>query len=106
MIHYLWWIPSIMVLTCGWAWISKVINQNPKSWLFFLMFLPIPIWPFVAKISKNLLIDGLIYDFIVLLGYAGMFIYLGESKNFVLNQWIGLVLTLFGIVLMKVRFGG
>ena len=98
---YFIWIPSLIILTALWAWMAKQVNMHPNSLLFYMLFLSIPVWGFVARISKNLLIDGFIYDVIMTLAYAGTFIFMGAAQGFTISNWLGVILTMIGIVLMK-----
>lgn len=100
--YYLTWIPSLIILAVIWALISKHVNDNPSSWLGYVLFLSIPVWFFVAKYSKNLLFDGLLYDIILTLSYALTFIYLGYSSGFSLYNWMGLFLAFIAIFLLKI----
>lgn len=100
---YLIWISILIILTALWAYMARTVNLNPKSYLFYVLFLAIPVWPFVSKFSKNILFDGLLYDIIMTLTYAVVFIVMGTSNGFKLENWIGLFLTILGIILMKVN---
>jgi len=62
----------------------------------------IQIWPIISRYSKNLIFDGVLYDFVMMIGYLGALLYLSMAKNFHRGQWAGLVLVMIGLMLMKV----
>ena len=102
MIHYLWWIPAAIVLYLSLAWLSVKSQELGGIYFWALALMPVPLWAAVTRVSENLLIDGVIYDVILLLSFMGGFIMLGVSSGFTLHQYIGLVLAILGIILMKI----
>lgn len=101
--HYLWWAPLTFLVYGAYAWISKQSHELGGIYFWILIFIPIPIWAIVTRISSNLLIDGLIYDISMMLGFMAGLIVLGASSGFVLHQYIGLVLAVVGVILMKIQ---
>jgi len=104
MLQYLW-IPFAVVMYSAYAYLTKQNNLHQTPIWFWLMWAvgAIPLWNVVSLKSKNLLVDGFLYDLIIILAYVGTMIYLKEAKAFVLNQWIGLGLCILGIILMKLQ---
>lgn len=99
--HYFWWIPLLGCL-CAWnVWLSWQVNKNPNTWLFFLMWLPLNVWPFVSKISTDLLFDGLLYDILMCMFYAIGFIIVGMGKELNFVNYSGILLIFLGFILMK-----
>ena len=99
------WIPFAIVMYATYAWITKQNNlhQTPV-WFIWMWFVgAIPLWNIVSRSSTSLLVDGFLYDLIMLLAYVGTMIFLGEAKAFILNQWVGLGFCIIGFILMKVR---
>ena len=89
---------------CFHAFINKQNNDFGGKWFYFAWLISIlPVFPLVARYSKNILIDGMIFDVILFLSYVGTMLYLGAGEKFVLIQWIGLIITILGFILMKVR---
>lgn len=103
MIFYFIWIPALIVLTALWAWMARQVNLNPSSLYFYVIFLAIPVWPFIARLSKNLMFDGMMYDFIMTIAYTLTFVFMGTGQNFNFIQWVGVFLSLVGLILMKVQ---
>jgi hypothetical protein len=85
------------------AWVNKLNNDNPK-WFWAACVISIcPIFPIISRYTKNLLIDGIIYDVVIFLAYLIVLMMLGCGKSVTLIQWGGVALTLIGVVLMKVH---
>jgi len=59
------------------------------------------LWPIIAYFSKNVLRDGVLFDVMILLGFYSGMIYFKAAENFTPIQWIGLILSLIGIWMMK-----
>ena len=104
MIHYWWSIPATCLMYGLYGWLTKQNNTYATTMWFWLLTLcgAIPLWSFISRTSKNLLMDGFIYDLCMLSAYVGMLILLGEAKAFSLVQWSGLILCFTGILLMKI----
>lgn len=99
---YLWVL--IFCFYCFQAYISRLNNIFGGTWFWFAWLISvIPIWTLIARHSKSLLIDGIIYDILLFLSYVITLIFLGEGKVFNWLQWIGLGITIIGVFLMKVR---
>jgi hypothetical protein len=61
-------------------------------------------WPILARYSNNILLDGIIYDSVVLFMFYGVMIACGAGKDFTSWQWGGTAMVLVGTGLIK--FGG
>lgn len=101
---YAAWITSL-ILICGvTAWLSQLSNQNPSSWRCFLwLYLcnTVSVWPLVARYSKHLLFDALLYDVIMFFVYYGVLIGMGTNRTLTPLQWIAMSLVATGMLLMK-----
>jgi hypothetical protein len=62
------------------------------------------LWIIVAKSSRNLVADALIYDMLMMTGFFLGLFYLGDMKNFTSVQIAGFLMAISGIVLMKIGF--
>ena len=96
------WI-FVFVLNVFSAWTNQLNNVDKKWFWLACVFSVIPVFPIVSRYSKNLLIDGLIYDIVIFFAYLITLLMLGCGKNVTIIQWIGVVITLIGVVLMKVE---
>jgi len=101
MIHYLWWIPSVILMYMGFAWLSIKSQELGGIYFWILAFMPVPLWALVTRVSNNLLTDGLIYDIGMILGFTSGLIILGASSGFSVYQYMGLGVAISGIILMK-----
>ena len=100
---YLAWIPLLIVYYILYAYLSKRFNEG-FTWTTFLWFYALnllPIWVFVAKYSKNIIFDGLLYDVIMFVTFFGALTFLGSADKFSLSQWIGLIFVVIGFLFMK-----
>lgn len=102
MFHYLWWMPITALVAIVGAYSSIQVNKNPQSLWFWFMFLPITVWPFVSRISKNIVFDGILYDSLVAVAWLLGFILFGASKDFTWMNYLGLMLAVIGLTLIKV----
>jgi hypothetical protein len=101
MIHYFWWIPAAMIAYIAVAYISIKSQEIGGIW-FWLLWIPIPLWALVTKVSHSLLFDGILYDFFMTLGFAVGMIMFGAATGFTIIQYIGLGLAIIGLVLMRI----
>lgn len=86
------------------AYCSKQANNDSKLFFYLTWFIGfIPFWALVAKHSKNLIYDGMLYDFCILISYILTFILLGCGENFNKMNWIGLILIISGFALMRIK---
>jgi hypothetical protein len=60
------------------------------------------LWPWIARFSKNIVFDGLLYDLVIFFAFYLTVLYLGEAENFTRWQWIGCILVVIGFMTMKV----
>ena len=102
--NYLWVLPLIAVCCVG-AYVSKLSNDKvPYGALYVFLgsLLSALLWVWVSKVSKNLLIDGIIFDVVVVVVYAGAYVYLGFAAGFTWLNWAGLAAAVLGLAMMKI----
>lgn len=103
MMHYLWWIPTVLLVYALTA-ILSVKNQGSeglKIW-FWLLCVPIPFWAIVSKLSKRLVFDALLYDLCLLVGMYVTLYFVGAMDGFKPVQYIGVITALVGLFMMRV----
>lgn len=103
---YIIWIPIAVLYYALGAYLSRRANIEVGSNKFFIILFLwniLGVWPFIAKFSKNLLFDALLYDVVILLAYYSVLICLNPDKGFSMWQWIGLVFLLIGMTLFKIH---
>lgn len=103
---YFIWIPITILLYVSIGWLSVRVNvsDNPYWYIPFVIIQMFPFWVIVAKFSKNITVDSLIYDVIIFLVSAlSIGFFSGQIFSFSLFQIIGFVVVLIGFFLMQVR---
>lgn len=102
-ITYIIWIPIEIVFYCVIAYFSKKNNEIKKKRFLFIMIMlsMIPLWSFVAPDSKNLALDGLLYDSLMVITMTMTLAYLGSGSGFKRYNWLGIALVIVGFVIMN-----
>jgi len=104
--HYLWWFPVIITYYAIFSWMSKKSSDTQAtSWAWGLWIYGglCPWWVITARMSKNLLFDGMLYDNLMFLTYAVTLLALGAGSKFSIHQWVGLGLIVIGSVFMRIE---
>lgn len=100
MINY-WWIPCATIYYTLVAVLSVYAKESWK-WVIILQLMGlVSLWGIVARYSKNLVADGMIFDLLILSTFYGTMLVMGQSKGYTIPQWIGFGLCLVGILLIK-----
>ena len=105
--HHIWWIPLVIAYYVVYAWVSKHNSVDTTVWYASKWFWIIigmgvfPGWAIVSRVTTNLIFDGFLYDLLMVLGFYGMLLFVGEAESFCMSQWIGFVLTLVGLFLLR-----
>lgn len=105
MIHYFWWIPAVIIVYGLMSWLSVKNNvTDEKVWLIpFIIVQILPIWTVVAKVSKRLLFDAMIYDILMFLSInIAIGYFTGMFSKFSILQLIGFLVVVAGFILMRV----
>ena len=103
MIHYLWWIPLASLYYIGYAFLSTKANVSSSfNWpiILYLYGGIIQLWVIVSRISKNLVFDAFLYDFVLILSQTITLIILTNSK-LSFAQILGVVLVVTGLILVR-----
>ena len=100
----IWWWIAIWAFYSIQAWVANKNNLVGGQWLWIaIAYSCIPVFPIISRVSKNLMVDGIIYDVIIFLSYVVTLLYLGSGKAFTAWNWVGLLLVIAGVVLMKAK---
>lgn len=104
MIHYLWWIPLVAFYYAGYAWLSVKNNANSTSLNWFLILYlyggAIQIWVIVSRLSKNIVFDAILYDFVLIVSQNIALIYFSDTKLSI-TQTIGMILATLGLLMIR-----
>ena len=87
------------------AWCAKLSNNNVPyaGWYVYIVgSIGILLWVWASRISKNLLFDSMLYDIILTIMFTGTLIILKCGSSFTMYNWIGVVLALIGLILIKI----
>jgi hypothetical protein len=101
--NYVWILPLILICSLG-AYCSKLSNDKVPygaTYVFLVSIFCALVWVWVSKVSKNLLMDSVIFDVVVCVVYAGAYAYLGFASGFTWYNWAGLFAAMVGLVMMK-----
>lgn len=100
----IWWWIAIWTFYCIQACVANQNNLKGGKWLWIaIIYSALPVWPIISRYSKNLMVDGIIYDVILFLSYVVTLLWLGSGKAFTVWNWVGLGLVCAGVVLMKAK---
>lgn len=100
MIHY-WWVPLVILFYVISSYLSVYAKEGWKYVILLYLLQCLGLWPLVAKYSKNLAADGLLFDVLILTSFYCTIWYMGQMQDFSITQWLGFGLALVGIFLMK-----
>ena len=100
------WIFFLILLNFASAYISKRYNDVKNMYytiLFYLIGMCLTtVWIVVIKYSKNLMADSVLYDLILTLSFTSALVFVGCASHFNWINWVGLVLAMIGLVLLKI----
>lgn len=100
----IYWIPIVTLEYVLCAWLTyKNSNGGAPVW-FWLSWGAgmIPLWTLIARQSRNVVLDGLIFDVTMTLVYTTSILYFTKSfSKFGLSQYLGLACLLGGMYLFK-----
>jgi len=102
--NYIWIMPLMLICWLG-AYCSKMSNDKVPYGALYVFLVSVTcalVWVWVSRVSKNLLVDSVVFDVVVCIVYAGAYMYLGFGSGFSWLNWIGLTAAIIGLVLMKV----
>ena len=103
---YLIWVPITILLyiLIGWLSVRVNVSDNPYWYIPFVIIQMFPFWVIVARFSKNLTIDSLIYDVIIFLVSAlSIGFFSGQIFNFTIFQIIGFAVVIIGFLMMQIK---
>ena len=106
MLHYIWWIPFLVIVYSLQAWLStKNADGGALKWTTYLYIASmIPLWAVVSRYYKKeeLNFVGGLFDILLMVTFQVTWIILGCAESWVSHQWAGLALVVSGFILMKI----
>jgi len=103
---YLFWIPTTIILYILIGWLSVRVNvSDNRMWYVSLVVIQmIPFWTVVARFSKNITIDSMLYDVLIFLtSLLSIGIFSGQLVQFGILQYIGLIMVILGFVCLQIK---
>ena len=101
------WIIALFITSVLAAYLSHKSNHSTEwKWSVYLWSLNlIPLWAIIARFSKNILFDGILYDILLTVIYTLTMTWLmSRTVNFSVTQIVCLVVMV--VALMVFKFGG
>lgn len=101
------WTLLIWVVIIIWyaiyGWVSIKSNEvKTNGWMLANILVGIcPLWAIIARYSKNIMWDGIIYDVLVFSAFYAALLYFGHEMNFGPKQLLGLGLIGAGMLIYK-----
>lgn len=103
-----WWIIPLIIYYVIYNWMSVKNNQTSNNYWYVVMFIYgalCPFWVIVSRYSRSLMLDGILYDFIMLITYYGTMIYLDQAIKFAWWQWVAVVMIFVGMIIIRIDPG-
>jgi len=103
---YIIWVPLVTLITIAVTYTSYKLNKDSDSIKWFICTWALwstPLWAFIARKSKNITIDGLIYDLIMVAIFSifSSILLMRGGVTFSNYQIGGIILMVCSIVLFK-----
>lgn len=97
------WAPLVFANYCLVAWLTFKNSSVGGTWFYAMWALGlVPLWPLIAKYSKDIVFDGLVYDILMTVGYTGAILVLTKSLGKMgPAQFAGLTMILGGLYFFK-----
>lgn len=99
---YYWWIPTLVLMMVYNAYLSSKASSSTLSFILLCIVGAMPLWAVVAKFSRNVMIDAMIYDSIVGIVYGIAIMYF-SSQSLTWNVIIGSVLCMVGVIILTIK---
>ncbi len=91
---------SLQYLLVSYVAFKASKTQSTSAFILMYCMVLIPTWTTVCKFSRNLVVDGFIFDFILAGSWTVMSVVF-ENKNFGAAQYAGILLMFSGFILFK-----
>jgi len=100
---YFLWIPLTLIYNFSLCWVAIKYNQTCfwKNYIFMVLLSWIPTWSMATYFSKNLIFDTMLYNLIFIVSSPMFMILLGQDKALTTTNYLGIVITIIGLYLIK-----
>jgi len=99
-----WWAFAVFIWYLIYHIFSKLNNDFKNSiWFWATMISGLcPLWAWVSKYSKNIVFDGIFYNFLIIMSFFFAMLMTNATKPFSLLNYVGFVLAIAGLILLRV----
>jgi len=101
------WTPVLIGVVSLSTYFSYRCNQERIALWFFLSWLAwsLPTWTIITAYSKNIILDGMIYDIVAVSTFAIVTSFLMSKGgfHFTIGQGIGIIIMILGIGIFKIN---
>jgi len=101
---YYLWVILVMLIYIGSAYTTNKLNTTKDNIWFYLNWSLnfLPIWAFIAKGSKTIVFDGMLFDVVMVVTYTISILLITRSfETMKLVNYIGIVFVIVGLTLFK-----
>jgi len=97
---YAIWIPLAIIFNVVQAFLSTKVASDKMFFFLIWAWGTLPVWALVAKYSKNLFFDAVLYDSIIIISYSLSLLHFTKTELKPMNV-VGLFLLFVSVVLIK-----
>ena len=107
--QHLIWIPlTILVFSiCGYLGFKSNQENSSIQWsVYCWLICALPLWPVIAKYSTNIIRDHLLFNALIVITMnlvTAYFLRTEGGVNFTITQYIGMLLSIIGILLVQFK---
>jgi dolichyl-phosphate-mannose--protein O-mannosyl transferase len=98
MVSY-WWLIPLSILMVVNAFLSAKASSERYAFILLWVLSVVPIWPLVAKYSRNIVLDAMIYDSAIAVTYGVAIIYFSQT-TLSPKIIIGTIMCISGVILI------
>lgn len=100
---YFIWIPFITLLYIFQAFLTVKTNIHGGKWTWIMVAVcMLPPWVLISRYSKNLVLDAMIFDAILVIAYSfGLLHFTNSWSKFGLYNWLGFGMMILGVFIFK-----
>lgn len=97
---YTLWIPLTIGFYALYAYLS-VQNNTSGGIYFWLLMMPVPLWAVISKKSADLVFDGLLFNFFMIISETiAMVFFVGDKLTLV--QYFGIIGAVICLMMMRI----
>jgi hypothetical protein len=100
---YYIWTPLVALLYVLQAFLTVKTNLYGGKWTWIMLFFSVlPPWVLISRHSKNLVLDAMIFDAILVIAYSfGLLHFTNSWAKFEWYNWLGFGMMILGVFVFK-----